>query len=149
MAGIYKWQRGHVFKSDDKDTSIITMSPEISGRGEVLVVSGISVQRNQVTQYIKTLDDHVFGYAWGEGVGSVRITGHCFLAKCDSPSAESFSNINSYYSSNNVYSKRGPVSISAGSATYSGYLESMELNGEMSTFNYGQFSLTFSTIKPV
>lgn len=148
MADIYNVIRGHVIKSNDTDLSIITMKPEISGRGEVLVVTGILVQRNQVTQYIKTLDDHVFGYAWGEGVGTVEISGYCFLAKCASPNGTSFGNVNSYYNDNNVYKKRGSVSISAGNATYIGYLEKMTLTGEMNTFNYGQFSMVFSIIKP-
>ena len=148
MADIYNVIRGHVIKSKDTGSSIVTMKPEISGRGEVLVVTGIVVQRNQVTQYIKTLDDHVFGYAWGEGVGMIEISGYCFLAKCASPDGESFGNVNSYYSDNNVYKKRGSVSISAGQATYIGYLESMTLTGDMSTFNYGQFNMKFSIIKP-
>jgi hypothetical protein len=148
MADIFNVIRGHVIKSRDTGLSIVTMKPEISGRGEVLVVTGIMVQRNQVTQYIKTLDDHVFGYAWGEGVGSIEINGYCFLAKCASPSGKSFGNVNSYYNSNNVYKKRGAVSISAGNATYIGYLEKMTLTGEMSTFNYGQFNMQFSIIKP-
>jgi hypothetical protein len=148
MADIYNVIRGHVIKSNDTDLSIITMKPEISGRGEVLVVTGILVQRNQVTQYIKTLDDHVFGYAWGEGVGTVQISGYCFLAKCTSPNGTSFGNVNSYYNDNNVYKKRGSVSISAGNATYIAYLEKMTLTGEMNTFNYGQFSMEFSIIKP-
>jgi hypothetical protein len=147
-ANIYKAIRGHVYKLKETSPSIITMKPEITGRGEVLVVTGIVVQRNQVTQYIKTLDDHVFGYSWGEGVGTIEISGHCFLAKCDSPSGESYGNVNSYYDANNVYKKRGAVSISAGDATYIGYLERLTLAGDMSTFNFGQFSMQFSIIKP-
>lgn len=148
MPDIFNVIRGHVIKSKDTGLSIITVKPEIMGRGEVLVVTGVLVQRNQVTQYIKTLDDHVFGYAWGEGVGSVEINGYCFLAKCAAPDGRSYGIINSYYDTNNVYKKRGSVNISVGNATYIGYLEKMTLTGDMSTFNYGQFNMQFSIIKP-
>lgn len=147
MSELLTAKRGHIFKSDDKRIVIATLSPEISGAGEILVVSNVGIRRNQVTQYVKTLDDKTFGYAWGEGVGTILVSGYIFLMECASPTGEGVANVDSYYDENNVYTKGGPCSLSIGGKSWLGYLEREALDLQMTQFNFGQFSLEFSIIK--
>jgi hypothetical protein len=147
MGDILVAQRGHIIKSKDKRIVIASLNPSISGEGEILVVSNVSIARNQVTQYVKTLDDKTFGYAWGEGVGAIRVSGYIFLMECASPKGDGVANVDQYYDKNNVYTKGGPCTLSIGGASWIGYLERETLDLQMTQFNFGQFSLDFSIIK--
>jgi hypothetical protein len=147
MGDIFVASRGHVIKSADKRIVIARLSPEISGEGEILVISNIAIRRNQVTQYVKTLDDKTFGYAWGEGPGAILVSGHIFLMQCASPTGEGVAAVDGYYDENNVYTKGGPCSLSIGGASWLGYLEKETLDLQMTQFNFGQFSLEFTIIK--
>jgi hypothetical protein len=147
MGDILVAQRGHIIKSEDKRIVIANLNPSISGEGEILVVSNVSIRRNQVTQYVKTLDDKTFGYAWGEGVGAILVSGYIFLMECASATGEGVANIDKYYDKNNVYKKGGPCTLSIGGVSWLGYLEKESLDLQMTQFNFGQFSLEFSIIK--
>lgn len=147
MADIYKAPRGTVVKSSDTSVSLARVSPPISGNGEILIITGITVQRNQVTQYIKTVDDKIFGYAWGEGPGIINIRGIIFLGGCENAGGSGVDAVNSYYDDNNVYDKVSPVTLSVGGTAFLGYLEKLDLTASMNEFNYAEFILTLSIIK--
>lgn len=144
MADLYKGIRGTVVKSTDA-TGFASLDGLTSG--QFLIITSFSVTRNQVTQYVKTLDDKVFGYAWGEGVGQIQVGGIIFIADCETPNSSGFSQVDGFYSSKNVYKSSGPITLSIGDKTFLGYLENMTISAEMNEFNFGQFSLTFSIIK--
>lgn len=134
-------------KSSDNSMGFAKVKPSIGGEGETLIITGITVHRKQVTQYVKTLDDKVFGYAWGEAPGTVTITGIIFFGNCGSPNSGGISAVNSYYDSNNVYKKTSPISVSLGSTAFQGYLEELQISAEMNEYNYGTFTLSLTTMK--
>jgi len=112
-------------KSSDGAMGILTLSLAPS---DFLIFTGVAIQRNQVTQYVKTLDSSIYGYAWGEGPGRIIISGIIFL------------------NPNNVYAQSGPISVSLGSTTFLGYLEGMNISAEMNEFNFANFTLEMSII---
>jgi hypothetical protein len=145
MADLYSAPRGHIVMHG-KGKSIARLSPGLNGEQSLLIISGIGVVRNQVTQYIKTLDDKLFGYAWGEGPGKIQVNGIIFHAPNCQPSGDGYGAVNGYYDSNNVYKKGGPCALSIGGAGLSGYLERMTLSASMTEFNWGEFSLEMTII---
>ena len=147
MADLYTSIRGTVIKSSGSGAVLGRISPSLYGVGEILLITSIAVHRKQITQYVKTLDDKVFGYAWGEGPGSITVQGLIFMGDCGNSNGEGFGNVNSYYNINNVYRKTSPVSVSLGGAAFQGYLEEVHLNASMTEFNYGEFSLVMTIIK--
>lgn len=145
MASLYKAPRGHILPFGN-GKAIARLSPGLGGEQSILIVSGIGVVRNQVTQYVKTLDDKLFGYAWGEGPGQIAVNGIIFHAPGCQPSGSGYGAVNGYYSANNVYKKGGPCALSIGGAGLKGYLEKMTLSASMTEFNYGEFSLVMTII---
>jgi hypothetical protein len=145
MASLYQAPRGHILQYGN-GSAIARISPGLGGEQSILIISGIGIVRNQVTQYVKTLDDKMFGYAWGEGVGKVAVSGIIFNAPNCSPNAPGYGAVNGYYDSNNVYDKGGPCTLSIGGAAISGYLEKMTLSASMTEFNFGEFSLEMTVI---
>lgn len=147
MADMYTSIRGTVIKSSDPAMGFAKLRPAIGGEGDFLIITSVSVQRKQITQYVKTLDDKVFGYAWGEGPGSISVQGMVFLGNCGSVNPAGIAAVNAYYDANNVYKKTSPISLSLGSAAFQGYLEELALGADMNEFNYGQFTLTMTIMK--
>lgn len=136
-----------MIKSSNNSMGLAKLRPAISGEGDILIITGVSVHRKQVTQYIKTLDDKVFGYAWGEAPGSITVSGIIFFGNCQSSTGGGIATINSYYDTNNVYKKSAPISVSLGSAAFQGYLEEVQLSAQMNEYNYGEFTLSMTIIK--
>ena len=131
-------------KSKETATGLISLSIASS---DYLILTGVQIQRNQVTQYVKTLDSSIFGYAWGEGPGRIVISGIIFLnTNCKESTADGIAAVNNYYSSNNVSKKSGPIAVSFGAVTLLGYLEVMNISAEMNEFNFANFTLEMSII---
>jgi hypothetical protein len=145
MASIYKAPRGHIVPFG-QGSCIARLSPGIGGEQSLLIITGIGIVRNQVTQYVKTLDDKLFGYAWGEGPGKISVSGIIFHAPNCNPSGDGYGIVNGYYDSNNVYKKGGPCALSIGGAGLNGYLERMTLSATMTEFNFGEFNLEMTII---
>jgi len=144
MADIFKATRGTVMKSSDGAMGILTLSLAPS---DFLIFTGVAIQRNQVTQYVKTLDSSIYGYAWGEGPGRIIISGIIFLnPNCAATSGDGVGVVNEFYTSSNVYAQSGPISVSLGSTTFLGYLEGMNISAEMNEFNFANFTLEMSII---
>lgn len=146
MAGLYKAPRGHILQFG-QGQAIARISPGLGGEQSILIIAGIGVVRNQITQYVKTLDDKLFGYAWGEGVGKIAVSGIIFHAPGCQPGGPGYGAVNGYYESNNVYKKGGPCALSIGGAAIEGYLEKMTLSASMNEYNFGEFSLEMTVIK--
>ena len=146
MADIFTAVRGTVVKSSDSAMGLAGLS---IGDSSLLIITSVAIQRNQVTQYVKTLDSSTFGYAWGEGPGRIIIGGIIFLVpsgSCSSVTGDGISAVNSFYSENNVYVKSGPVALSLGNSTFLGYLEVMNIAAEMNEYNFANFSLELAII---
>jgi len=114
----------------------------------LLMITEVRTNRSQVVQYLKTLDTSNFGYAWGEGPGQIMVSGLIFFVdpSCQI-TGEGVANINQYYDENNVYSSDGQEKILViGNASFRGYLEKLQITAEQNEFNYGSFSLEFTTL---
>lgn len=144
MATIFTAIRGTVIKSSEQGMGLATLP---FANGSTAIVTGITISRNQVTQYVKTLDSATFGYAWGEGPGKIVITGVIFLGvNCQTADASGLYDLMNFYDTNNVYKKGKPVSVGLGSVALLGYLEAMTFSADMNEYNFANFSLEFVVI---
>lgn len=146
MANIFRAKRGTLVR-DSADTTPSIVRIEGLESGNLLMLTSVQIMRNQVTQYIKTLDNSIFGYAWGEGPGQIIVSGLIFFSpNCGNITGAGASIVNGFYNANNVYRKTSPVSVSIGSASFRGYLEGLQVAAEQNEFNYGTFSFKFSIL---
>jgi hypothetical protein len=144
MANLFVAKRGALMRDDpDKTPSLMTIDG-IDMASALMLVTLIQIERNQVTQYIKTLDSMNFGYAWGEGPGVISVAGLIFFSGiCDaSPKMK----IVDFYEANNVYTKGAPIEVSISDYTTEGYLESLQISAEQNEYNYGTFTLRFTIL---
>ena len=109
------------------------------------MLSDVQANRAQVVQYLKTLDKHNYGYAWGEGPGQIRVSGLIFFVDKCSLSGKGPAAVNKYYDANNVYNGTEQI-LSIGDASFRGYLEKLQITAEQNEYNYGTFSLEFTIL---
>lgn len=146
MADIFQAKRGTLVR-DAADTTPSIVTVEGLNTDSLLMLTSVQVVRNQTTQYIKTLDSSIFGYAWGEGPGQIIVSGFVFFSpNCGTITGAGALAVNGFYENNNVYRKEGPVGVSIGSASYRGYLEGLTISAEQNEYNYGNFSFKFTIL---
>lgn len=146
MSELFKAIRGTLVNNELSNTTLVTV--EGLDTKQFLMLSDVRASRNEVVQYLKTLDNSNYGYAWGEGPGSITVSGLIFFVNECSISGAGFQKINDYFDQNNVYNKNETIKIAIGDAAFNGYLVSFSVAAEQNEFNYGSFTLQF-TILPL
>lgn len=147
MADLYQSKPGTLIKSSIARPSFVTISG--LSFGTKMIATGFKLDRNQDVQHQKTLSQDIYSYAFGESVGRVMIGGLLFFGDCGGVSAAALQKVNSFYSENNVYTKKGAVTCTIGSGNaFKCFLENLSIVAEASAFNIGSFSLGFSMIPP-
>jgi hypothetical protein len=147
MADIYNASRGTVIRSDQSTNgSIVKLIPGFESN-PLLILTDVRATRNQIVQYLKTLDTSNYGYAWGEGPGTITVSGLIFFVDGCVPSGGGAEAINDYYNENNVYNADGREQrLMIGNAAFLGHLEKMTIVAEQNEYNYGSFVLEFSIL---
>ena len=149
MSNLFSTSQGTLLKVPSSGSSGIGGIVTIPGLFDdlMLISSGAEVTRCQKVEFQKTLDGTNYGFAFGEDPGRIQITGYAFLTPQSGTQAQAVDTINSFYSKNNVYAKGGQaIEISIGPTSYLGYLEVMAISLQSNQFNFGSFTLSFSTI---
>lgn len=145
MANIYKSIPGTLIKQQVKQPAFLTV--EGLALGDVALATSFRVDRAQDVQHVKTLSRDIYSYAFGESIGKIQIGGMLFLATCSGKSATSISDINEFYSNNNIYTKGSSLTCTIGSGTsFKCYLENISVSIEASAYNSGSFGLGFSVL---
>jgi hypothetical protein len=146
MSDIFQAKRGTVVRSStSQGAGLVSLGGLDSST--LLMLTDVQANRNQITQYIKTLDTANYGYAWGEGPGSIRVSGLIFFMDGCEPSGQGAEIINSYYDQNNVYTADGNEQVlTIGGASFRGYLEKLQIGAEQNEYNFGTFSLEFTIL---
>lgn len=145
MANIYKSTPGALVKQQVKQPAFLSLDG--LALGDVALVTSFRVDRAQDVQHVKTLSRDIYSYAFGESIGKIQIGGMLFLANCSGKSATSISDLNEFYSNNNLYAKGSSLTCTIGSGTsFKCYLENISISLEASAYNSGSFGLGFSVI---
>jgi len=111
-----------------------------------LYATSISVKVGQSVHYLKSLNGKIYGYTWGDDVGSVDIQGIIlFSPKCAFTSA-GMSKVLGFYNSSNVYKKSSPTSVTIGGYTIEAFLKGCVVTLDNPVFHMGNFSLSFDTL---
>ena len=151
MADIYHSSAGSLVKSKVSGSSFLSATglDKILNGGKFLCTS-IRVDRGQEVQFLKTLDNAYYLYCFGEAPGKIMVGGLLFFVDCASPNgnASTIRDINTYYEKNNAYASKQPLTVSMGAASFNCILTNLSVAADMNAFNYGSFSLSFTTIPP-
>ncbi len=144
MADLYEAQAGVVIKSTVTSPSFISIDGfDNSIRGSKILMTSLRVERSQGVQVLRTLGSLYYIYAFGETPGRVMVGGLMFFSDCGGSGGNPMARVNSYYSGNNAFDRREPVSVAAGGVAFSCILTNLSISADMTPFNYASFSMSF------
>jgi hypothetical protein len=149
MSDLFQSRAGAVIRSNVESPAFVSVTGlDEMLRGGKMLLTSIRIDRGQGVQILRTLGNLYYIYAFGEEPGKVMIGGLVFFSDCSGDNGQIIKRINDYYDANNVYNKRGPVSIAAGGAAFNCLLTNLSIAGDMTPYNYASFSLSFILMPP-
>jgi len=141
-----KGPAGKLIRNKQDDDPVQVLKIQGLDLDEFLMATSISFSNSQVVQYLKTLNGHIYGYAWGHDVGTVRAAGIAlFTPECTFDSSHA-GKIKKFYEDSNVYDRTEPVEITLGEISFQAYLKSYALTLDVDQYNMGKFELTFDIL---
>lgn len=117
------------------------------------IITGMTLELSGNYQFLHTISDLVYFYAFGDRVGTLNLTGLCFAAKCAGLNKGGLLDAYQYYLDNRATKRGGKpitITISAGagqSTTLTGFLTGMRLDvadSQMGTVGY--WSMRFEVL---
>jgi hypothetical protein len=151
MSDLYKSVAGTVVRTKVDSPSFVSVDG-MDGilRGGKMLLTSIRVDRAQDVQFLKTLSNLYYIYAFGEAPGKVQIGGLLFFADCESKSIDgsSVGEINKFYEEKNVYANNGSIRIAGGGVSLNCVLTGLSVAADMNAYNYASFSMAFTMIPP-
>jgi hypothetical protein len=126
------------------------LSPRLraSGGGGAILMDGVDGGESDAIFQVKTLDRKKFIYVFGDDFGEISIRGIALLGK-SSTGGNTFNAVKSYFDSNRISKKRGPIKVSLpGSSSMRCYLHQLSIGAPDAQFHAQPFIFRASVVTP-
>lgn len=153
MADIFSTVRGSVVAVDGPG---VTMRVALEGwqgyEGFKSVITGVSLETENGTQFLHTLRDFVYVYTFGERVGQMTVQGLSFAAACedgegDAPQFHGAEYAYAYYLEARASRLTRPVTVTlGGDTTFFAFVTGMRLDLDDAESALGKFSIGLKTV---
>ena len=117
----------------------------VTGEASVLVTS-IGFGQSANVQFMHTLRDVIYVYAFGERLGSIKVGGILVFRSCRVGGSSPVGRLLSYYKQNTVSKNDTPISVSIGGEALKGFLIAVELGGFDQVMGTANFSFSFASL---
>lgn len=131
----------------------VTMAIDIEGwegyAGFKSIVTGISVETENGTQFMHTLRDFVYVYTFGERIGRMKLTGLSFAAQCETNDAQyhGIEYVYAYYLEARASNLAGPLVVTIGGATsFFAFMTGMQFDFADAERTMASFSMSLNTV---
>lgn len=111
-------------------------------------MSGFALELNGNYQFLHTVNDFIYVYAFGDRVGELTVSGFGFVKPCPGADSAKMCNVYEFYQKNRIKEK-GDMSVSLGdcsNATFWAFLTGMRLEMQDPQTLIGQWSLRFHIV---
>lgn len=111
-------------------------------------MTGFVLEQNGNYQFLHTVNDFIYVYAFGDRVGELLISGMGFVKACPGADSAKLCSVFEFYQTNKI-SKKGDLTVTLGDcpdATFFAFLTGMRLELQDPTTQIGQWSLRFSIV---
>ena len=146
MAGIYGDNEGKVIALTVPGgmPALVSIGGLTDTTSQILVLS-MGFGQGANVQFMHTLKNAIYIYAFGERLGSVKVQGLLVFRSCDGGSA-GLPKLLEYYKANTVSLNGEPVSISLSTEVLKGFLTGISLGGFDPRMGTAQFTLQFASL---
>jgi hypothetical protein len=111
-------------------------------------MSGFALELNGNYQFLHTVNDFIYVYAFGDRVGELTVSGFGFVKPCPGANSAKLCNVYDFYQNNRIKEK-GDMSVTLGdcpNSTFWAFLTGMRLEIQDPQTLVGQWSLRFHIV---
>jgi len=111
-------------------------------------ISGFALELNGNYQFLHTVNDFIYVYAFGNRVGELTVSGFGFVKPCPGADSAKLCNVYDFYHENRI-KKNGKMSVTIGdcaNSTFWAFLTGMRLELQDPQTLVGQWSLRFNIV---
>lgn len=107
------------------------------------IITGVGFGQGSNVQFMHTLKNKIYVYAFGERMGEIEVSGLFFYDGCTLGKNQGKQLVD-YYKANSVSKKAEPVTITLFGATIRGFLREISVKGQDPAGGFGVWMLRFS-----
>jgi hypothetical protein len=110
--------------------------------------SGFALELNGNYQFLHTVNDFIYVYAFGDRVGELTVSGFGFVKPCPGADSAKICNVYDFYQKNRI-KENGKMSVTIGdcaNSTFWAFLTGMRLELQDPQTLVGQWSLRFNIV---
>jgi hypothetical protein len=152
LALIFASQPGHAaVLVDPTDSPLPIVFDEWGGVAATKsLITEMAIVRDGNYQFVHTLRDLIYVYAFGERIGSLRIAGISFAGGCgDNTNVSGIENVLAFYEANRIGNRNTPMTVGIGTTDagrFSGFLTRLQVGISRPEARLAQFAFELSTI---
>lgn len=146
MPAIFPIRAGQVAVSDEGAAAnvapLVTIEPGITFADQTCIINRLQIAQGANYQFLHTLGNKIFVYAFGDRIGRIAIGGLAFFQKCDGDGGgqTGIESMLRYYRANKLSVRQEPILITVGrETTLQGFLTDSSAdiaNPETNIFNF-------------
>lgn len=150
MAAALENCKGHVHVVTDEadggqSSGFYAISPPIpEGAGSKVLILGIPLEFQEITQATTTLDDKRILYVFGTAWNSISVAGMLLLGD-QKTKGEQLSQLIRWYNTNRVSAKKAPVNVSLGTSGVEAYVTGLQFGQANPQNNTQMFTIMMVT----
>jgi hypothetical protein len=121
---------------------------DINGGNLTMPISGFALELNGNYQFLHTVNDFIYVYAFGDRIGELTVSGFGFSQTCGNASSARICNLFEFYTKNRIKEK-GDLSVHIGEcadANFWAFLTGMRVEVQDPQTAIAQWSLRFSVL---
>jgi len=121
---------------------------EIFGGSLTMPISGFALELNGNYQFLHTVNDFIYVYAFGDRIGELTVSGFGFSQTCGNASSAKICNLFDFYTQNRI-GRKGDLSVHIGEcpdANFWAFLTGMRVEVQDPQTAIAQWSLRFNVL---
>ncbi len=121
---------------------------DISGGSLTMPISGFALELNGNYQFLHTVNDFIYVYAFGDRIGELTVSGFGFSQTCGNASSAKICNLFDFYTQNRIR-RKGDLSVHIGEcpdANFWAFLTGMRVEVQDPQTAIAQWSLRFNVL---
>lgn len=122
-------------------------SERLTYERDTVVLTRITVNQSANVQFLHTIGNRIYVYAFGDRMGQITLSGLAFGASCDNPlTAHSTKNVLDWYRLNKVSTRATPVSITIFDVAFQAFVLALNTDVVDASSKLVQWTLTLATL---
>jgi hypothetical protein len=125
--------------------ALVRLDPAVDWAGQRSIVTRVSIAQRGNHQFLHTLGNELYVYAFGDRVGQMTLAGLCGVPCGAADAPHGLEQLNAWYRENRVSRRQGPVRVTLGANTaFDAFVDGVSLEVVDPGLRLGAFTLSLA-----